>query len=64
MHRRDLLAGEGRRIAALTDGTASISGAEHAWSTVGLYDVPDTVHFAACWRLPLDQVAFDAIWSG
>ena len=64
MHRRDVLAGDGTRIAALTDGSASISGAEHSWSTVGLYDVPDEAHIAACWLLPLDQVAFDAIWSG
>ena len=64
MHRRDVLAGDGTRIVALTDGTASISGAEHAWSTVGLYDIPDEAHIAACWLLPLDQVAFDAIWSG
>lgn len=64
MHRRDVLAGEGTRIAALTDGTASICGVDHAWSTVGLYDIPDNAHVAACWLLPLDQVAFDAIWSG
>jgi ketosteroid isomerase-like protein len=47
MHHRDVLAGEGTRIAALTDGTASISGADHAWSTVGLYDIPDGAHIAA-----------------
>jgi hypothetical protein len=23
-----------------------------------------TAHIAACWLLPLDQLAFDAIWSG
>ena len=64
MHRRDVLAGEGTRIAALTDGTASIAGAPHAWSTVGLYDIPDGTRIAACWLLPLDQAAFDVIWSG
>jgi hypothetical protein len=37
---------------------------DHAWSTVGLYDIPDNAHIAACWLLRLDQVAFDAIWSG
>lgn len=63
IHRRDVLAGEGTRIAALTDGTASTAGAEHEWSTVGLYDVPDGTDIAACWLLPLDQAAFDAIWS-
>ena len=63
MHRRDVLTGDGPRIAALTEGTASIAGQEHAWSTVGLYDVPDGAHIAACWLLALDQAAFDAIWS-
>jgi len=64
MHRRDVLTGEGTRIAAVTDGTATIAGADHAWSTIGLYDLPDGTHIAACWLLPLDQAAFDAIWSG
>lgn len=62
MHRRDVLAGEGDRIAALTDGTATIGGAEHRWSTVGLYEIAGG-HVAACWLLALDQQAFDAIWS-
>jgi len=63
MERRDVLVGDGDRIAALTDGVATIGGAEHRWSTVGLYDVTDG-RIAACWLLPLDQRAFDAIWSG
>ena len=63
MHRRDVLAGEGTRIAALTDGTASIDGAERGWSTVGLYDTVEDTRITACWLLPLDQAAFDAIWS-
>ena len=63
MHRRDVLVGEGRRIAALTDGSATIAGAERRWSTVGLYDVTEW-QVRACWLLPLDQAAFDAIWSG
>ena len=63
MHRRDVLVGEGRRIAALTDGSAMIAGVEHRWSTVGLYDVTEW-QVRACWLLPLDQAAFDAIWSG
>lgn len=63
MHRRDVLTGAGTRVAALTDGTASIGGADYAWSTVGLYDIPDGAHIAACWLLPLDQAAFDAAWS-
>jgi hypothetical protein len=30
MHRRDVLAGEGDRIAALTDGAATIAGRERS----------------------------------
>jgi ketosteroid isomerase-like protein len=63
MERRDVLVGEGDRIAALTDGLATIRGVDHRWSTVGLYDVVDG-RIAACWLLPLDPRAFDAIWSG
>ena len=62
MKRRDVLVGEGDRIAALTDGFATIRGRQHRWSTVGLYDVIGR-QIAACWLLPLDQRAFDAIWS-
>jgi ketosteroid isomerase-like protein len=62
MERRDVLVGEGDRVAALTDGFATIGGVEHRWSTVGLYEVVDG-RVAACWLLPLDARAFDAIWS-
>jgi uncharacterized protein len=62
MKRRDVLVGDGDRLAALTDGFATIRGVDHHWSTVGLYDVIDR-QIAACWLLPLDQRAFDAIWS-
>jgi uncharacterized protein len=62
MHPGDLLAGDGDRIAALTDGTAVIDGVERRWSTVGLYRVRDG-RIAACWLLPLDPDAFDAIWA-
>ena len=61
LNRRDVLVGEGDRIAALTDGRATIAGVEHDWSTVGLYDATGQ-QVAACWLLPLDQTAFDAIW--
>jgi ketosteroid isomerase-like protein len=37
-------------------------GDEHQWSTVGLYDAAGH-QVAACWLLPLDQTAFDAIWT-
>jgi uncharacterized protein len=64
LHHCDVLVGTGSRIAALTDGTASIHGAQHEWSTIGLYSVSDDAQITACWLLPLDQAAFDAIWSG
>jgi hypothetical protein len=63
MKRRDVLVGDGDRIAALTDGFATIGCTDHRWSTVGLYDVT-AEHITACWLLPLDQRAFDAIWGG
>jgi ketosteroid isomerase-like protein len=63
MHPGDLLVGDGDRVAVLTDGTATIDGVDHRWSTVGLYRVRDE-RVAACWLLPLDAAAFDAIWSG
>jgi ketosteroid isomerase-like protein len=62
MQRRDVLVGDGDRIAALTDGSATIREVDHRWSTVGLYDVMDQ-RITACWLLPLDQRTFDAIWS-
>jgi uncharacterized protein len=63
MHSRGLLTGDGEHVAALTDGTATIDGEEHAWSTVGLYRVRGG-RVRECWLLPLDPVAFDRIWSG
>jgi ketosteroid isomerase-like protein len=62
MQRKDVLVGDGDRIAALTDGMATLGGAQRHWSTVGLYDVEDG-RIAACWLLPLDPHEFDAIWS-
>ena len=62
MKRRDVLVGDGERLAALTDGFATICGVEYSWSTVGLYDVINR-QIGACWLLPVDQRAFDAIWS-
>ena len=62
MERRDVLVGDGDRVAALTDGLATIRDVDHRWSTVGLYDVVDQ-QIAACWLLPLDPRAFDAIWA-
>ena len=64
MHRGDVLVGDSRRIAALTDGTATIGGHERRWSTVGLYEIDELHRIAACWLLALDQAAFDEIRSG
>jgi len=62
MTRRDVLVGDGSRIAALTDGIATIRDVEHRWSTVGLYDILGQ-RIAACWLLPLDQHVFDGVWA-
>ncbi|MGO9960647.1 MAG: nuclear transport factor 2 family protein [Solirubrobacteraceae bacterium] len=64
MHRRDVLVGDGDRIAALTDGAATIAGRARHWSTVGIYDIVDQGRIGACWLLPFDQREFDSIWSG
>ena len=63
MHRRDVLVGDGDRLAALTDGTATIGGRLRRWSTVGVYDTVDESRISACWLLPFDQREFDSIWS-
>ena len=63
MHRRDVLVGETVSVCALTDGTASIGGREHQWSTVGLYEITEDSQISACWLLALDQSAFDALWA-
>jgi ketosteroid isomerase-like protein len=62
MHPRDILTGSGDEVAALTNGTATIDGVEHSWSTVGLYRIRDD-RISACWLLPLDPAVFDAIWQ-
>jgi catechol 2,3-dioxygenase-like lactoylglutathione lyase family enzyme/ketosteroid isomerase-like protein len=58
----ELLVGGSEHLAALTDGSATIAGVEHHWSTVGLYRVRQE-RIAACWLLPLDQAAFDRAWA-
>jgi len=63
MHPGEVLVGDREHVAVLTDGTAVIGGAECRWSTVGLYRIRGP-RVAACWLLPLDAQAFDAIWSG
>jgi hypothetical protein len=62
MHPGEVLTGDGDHVAVLTDGTALIDGAEHHWSTVGLYRFRGDL-VAACWLLPLDPQEFDRIWS-
>lgn len=62
MHPRELLVGDNTHLACLTDGTATIAGVSHVWSTLGLYRVHDQ-RIAKCWLLPLDPPAFDQIWN-
>ena len=61
LHPGEVLTGDGNHVAALTDGTATIDGREHRWSTVGLYRLRGH-SVCACWLLPLDPAAFDAVW--
>lgn len=63
LHPGELLAGDGDHLASLTDGTAVIDGAEHRWSTLGLYRMQEG-RISACWLLPLDPAAFDRVWAG
>ncbi len=62
MHPRELPVGEGDYVASVTAGTATIGGAEHSWSTVGLYRITNG-RIAECWLLLLDLIAFDRAWS-
>lgn len=62
MRRLDVLAGLTNRIAALTDGTATVDGIERSWSTVGLYATRGE-RIEACWLLPLDPAEFDKAWN-
>jgi ketosteroid isomerase-like protein len=61
LHPGEILVGA-IHVAVLTDGTATLGGAEHRWSTVGLYRLRGQ-QIAACWLLPLDQHAFDRAWG-
>ncbi|MEA2290062.1 MAG: hypothetical protein QOD55_2059, partial [Solirubrobacteraceae bacterium] len=61
MHPGEVLVGEGDHVGALADGTATIDGREHRWSTLGLYRFAGE-RLAGCWLLPLDPEAFDRIW--
>mgnify|MGYP001206771151 CR=1 FL=1 len=62
LHPGELLVGEDRHLAQLTDGTATVAGSEYRWSTLGLYRLRDE-RIAGCWLLPLDPAAFDRVWS-
>jgi uncharacterized protein len=62
MHPRETLTGDGNHVGVLTDGTATIGGVPHRWSTLGLYRIVGD-RIAECWLLPLDPPGFDAVWS-
>jgi 2'-5' RNA ligase len=49
-------------VVQLAGGRARRDGREHVWETVGLFRVCGG-RIAECWLLPLDQQAFDEIWS-
>jgi ketosteroid isomerase-like protein len=57
----ELLVGEGQHVASRTDGTATVDGIEHRWSTLGLYRLDDA-RVLECWLLPLDPATFDLVW--
>jgi ketosteroid isomerase-like protein len=61
LHPGELLVGA-TQVAVVTDGTATLDGSEHHWSTVGLYKLHNE-QVAACWLLALDQGAFDRAWQ-
>ncbi len=61
MRTTEILTGEGDHVAALTEGRATLAGAERQWWTVGLYRLRDGL-VTACWLLPLDIDEFDRIW--
>jgi len=63
MHPGEVLVGDGELVAVRTDGTARLDDQERHWATLGLYRFQGE-QVAECWLLPLDPVAFDAIWSG
>jgi ketosteroid isomerase-like protein len=62
MHPGEVLVGDREHAAVLTDGTAVLHGAEHRWSTLGLYRFRGD-RIAACWLFPLDPEQFDRIWT-
>jgi ketosteroid isomerase-like protein len=62
LHPVDVLVGRGPVAAALTDGTATVAGAQRRWSTVGLYRFRGRL-ISECRLVPLDPSEFDRIWS-
>jgi uncharacterized protein len=61
LHPGEVLVGDSH-VAALTDGTATLDGVKHRWSTMGVYRLRGE-QIAACWLLALDQYAFDRAWK-
>ena len=62
MHPGQMLVGDSDTVAVLTDGTATIAGIEHRWSTLGLYRFRND-RLCECWLLALDLPHFNQIWS-
>jgi ketosteroid isomerase-like protein len=62
MHPRDTLIGSTEFVGVLTEGTATIGGGRHRWSTVGIYRLAGD-QIAECWLLPLNSGEFDRVWA-
>lgn len=61
VHSGGLLA-DGRHAVHLTTGSAYRDGFTYRWDTAGIYRVAGD-QIVAAWLIPLDQPAFDRIWS-
>lgn len=62
MTRRDVLAGDGATITAVTDREATLGGRTWRWGTVRLYRIVGG-RIAECHLLPTDPEIFDWVWS-
>ena len=63
MHPGEVLVGDGDHVAVLTDGTATIAGQEHRWSTVGLYRLRGLRASPRCGCCHSTPQTFDRIWT-
>ena len=52
----------GDTVVQIAGGTAELGGQSRTWETVGIFRVVGG-RIAEGWLVPLDQAAFDRIWS-